>query len=1079
MRLVIDRVIFQFKSLCIRLLPAAVLPVLLMLVALPLTAADVPQGQAGNAEVEKVMREFKGKGQIGDGTDPLSPDDAMKHFQLDEGLQLDLVAAEPAVMQPLYMSFDAKGRMLVLQYRQYPFPAGLKIVRYDQYLRAVFDDVPRPPPHGVPGQDRVTVFEDTNGDGIYDAPRDVITGLNIATAALTGHGGIWVTNPPYLLFYPDANGDDIPDGDPQVRLRGFGLEDTHAVANSLAWGPDGWLYGAMGSTTTANISSNTTKNVHFEGQCIWRYNPETDIFEVYAEGGGNTFSLEIDSVGRVFSGTNHGNTRGMYYPQGSYGEKNFGKHGPLTNPYAFGYIQHMVHQGDADRFPQTFVFYEGGALPERFNGAIIAANALHHRVWGSKVSRDGSTYQTVDMPNLCKTDDTWFRPVDVKVGPDGAVYLADWYDSRLSHVDPRDTWHKTSGRIYRLSSKGSKPEPFTDLTALSDAELIGRFTHPNKWQQQTSVRVLTERLRKEAPAATLTALRNLLSQNQPGALQALWTLSTSHQMQEPELAGLLVHPNEHVRRWTVRILGDGRAVSAETAQLLAARAAVEPDIQVRSQLASSAKRFDTPVALPILTALIQHSEDLQDKHLPLQIWWGLEGHCGTHVIEHDPQVGVPLQPASQTSPRDQVLAWLKNPELWTKPIFEQVLASRLMRRFALEGIQEQKQSPQNAPALAVCEQLLQLAPAASRPLLMSGFLEAYQGREISALPQGLKNSIQEYQKSLGESDLVLGVRLGDEKAINNALQVIRDEKIDLATRLTLIQTFGDIDIPKSVPALQALLSSPSSGIKKAALQALMRYTDKGIATQICTRFQSTLPNEHGLREAAYRVLASRATWAGQLLSEIEEHRLPVAAIPPDIVQQLRLHPDELLQKRINHLWGQTRETSAEKTAEMERIRKLIRNQPLSDEMKAQGKQLFTKHCATCHTLFAEGGQVGPNLTGYERSNLDFMLLAMVDPSAGIREEFTQFQIATEDGRILTGLIVDQTPSAITLRGANNQTTVIPREEIDILQAMKISLMPEGLLKPLSDQEIGALFQYLMQPTPAGLSTAKAPATPAP
>jgi len=1080
MRRVIDRAIFVAgNSLgCRFFLP--LWATILLMGSLPLLADETAApSRAGNAEVEKVMREFKGKGQIGDGTQPLTPEDAMKHFQLDEGLQLDLVAAEPAIMQPLYMSFDAKGRMLVLQYRQYPFPAGLKIIRYDQYLRAIFDDVPRPPPHHVPGQDRVTIYEDTNGDGIYDAPRDIITGLNIATAALTGHGGIWVTNPPYLLFYPDADGDGLPDGDPQVRLRGFGLEDTHAVANSLAWGPDGWLYGAMGSTTTANISSHTTKNVHFEGQCIWRYHPQTDVFEVYAEGGGNTFSLEIDSVGRVFSGTNHGNTRGMYYPQGVYGEKNFGKHGPLTNPYAFGYIRHMAHQGDADRFPQTFVIYEGGALPERFNRAIIAANALHHRVWGSRVSRDGSTYQTVDMPNLCQTDDTWFRPVDVKVGPDGAVYLADWYDSRLSHVDPRDTWHKTSGRIYRLSSQGSTPQPFTDLTQLSDVELIQRFTHPNKWQQQTAVRVLTERLQKEAPAETLAKLHRLLTGNQAGALQALWVLSTSHQISETELAQLLSHPSEHVRRWAIRILGDGRTVTPGTARQLAKQAAVEPEIQVRSQFASSAKRFETSVALPILTALIQHSEDLQDKHLPLQIWWGLEAHCGTHVIEHDPQVGVSLKPSTQTSPREQVLAWLKNQPLWSTPIFEQILAARLMRRFALEGIQEQKQSPGKTPALVVCEQLLLQAPEAARPLLMSGFLEAYQGREIAALPGGLKQSIQDYQKSLGESDLVLGVRLGQEKAIGEALKVIRNEKADLATRLMLIETFGDIDVPRSVRDLQALLSSPSSGIKKAALQALMRYSDKGIATQICSRFQSTLPNEHGLREAAYRVLASRSTWAGQLLDEIEQNRLPASAISPDIIQQLRLHPDELLQKRINHLWGQTRETSAEKTAEIERLRQLIRNQTISDAAKAQGKQLFTKHCANCHTLFSEGGQIGPNLTGYERSNLDFLLLATVDPSAGIREEFTQFQVATEDGRVLTGLIVDQTPSVVTLRGANNQTTVIPREEIEILQAMKISLMPEGLFKTLSDEETGALFQYLMQPTPAGLSAAAPPPANAP
>ncbi len=1048
---------------------------LLLQVPAALTADEPRPERAGNAEVEKVIREFAGKGQIGDGTDPLTPEEAMKRFQLDDGLKIELVAAEPAVMQPLYISFDPRGRLWVVQYLQYPFPAGLKIVRYDQYLRAIFDDVPKPPPHGVQGLDKVTVFEDTNGDGRYDTSKDVLTGLNIATAAIAGRGGIWVLNTPYLLFYPDANGDDIPDGDPQVRLRGFGLEDTHAVANSLAWGPDGWLYGAMGSTTTANVSSEKTKDVHFEGQCIWRYHPDTDIFEVYAEGGGNTFSLEFDSVGRVFSGTNHGNTRGMYYPQGSYGEKNFGKHGPLTNPYAFGYFSHMAHEGDKDRFPQTFVIYEGGALPERFQGNIIAANALHHRVWGSAMQPDGSTYRTTDVPSLCKTDDTWFRPVDVKVGPDGAVYLADWYDTRLSHVDPRDNWHKTSGRIYRLTGENDSPAKIVDLTTLSDDDLIKRFTHTNKWQRQTASRVLADRLRgqKDSNEKAITAhLRKLISDNQPGALEALWTLGSADLITETELATLLSHPNEHLRRWAVRFLGDNRQITPQTGLTLESLARSEPGIQVRSQLASSARRFPASAGLPILAALMQRDEDNSDKHLPLQIWWGIEGHCGEQTLNGSAQVSVPLTTQDAKSPREQVLDLFRDPQVWTHPIVQQTIASRLMRRFALEGIQEQKRSKTVSPALLACDQLLQLAPADSRPLLMAGFLEAYQGLEIATLPPGLKQSIQDYQKSLGESDVVLGVRLGQQKAINDALKIIRDEKADLPTRLALIETFGEIDVPAAAPVLTALLRSNSSGIKKAALQALMRYSDPKIGQQICALFQSTLPDEHGLREASYRVLASRPAWTSQLLREIEELRLPARAIPHDIVQQLLLHADPQLQDRITRIWGKTRETDAEKTAEIARLRQLLsasKNQATPAQL-AQGKELYKQHCATCHTLFSEGGQIGPNLTGYERTNLDFMLLAMVDPSAGIREEFIQFQIVTEDGRVLTGLIIDQTPTTVTLRGANNQTTTIPRENIEVLQAMTTSLMPEGLLKKLSDEETTALFHYLMQPTPAAVLT---------
>jgi len=1058
-----------------RLIDRSIALLILLTASVPVRAEDPLQTPAAaNAAVEGMIREFQGRGQLGDGSLPLPPGETLQHFRMAPELKMELVAAEPEVMQPLSLSFDERGRLWVTQYRQYPFPAGLKVVRYDQHLRAVFDDVPRPPPHHVPGADRITVFEDTDRDGQFDTHKDVLTGLNIATAALTGRGGIWVLNPPYLLFYPDADGDDIPDSDPQVRLRGFGLEDTHAVANSLTWGPDGWLYGANGSTTTGKVSSGTTPEVRFEGQCVWRYHPEQDIFEIFGEGGGNTFSLEFDQYGRLFSGTNHGNTRGMYYPQGSYGEKSFGKHGPLTNPYAFGYFQHLRHEGDQDRFAQTFVIYEGGSLPERYNGRILSANALHHRVWGSDLIPSGSTYRTKDLPNLCESDDTWFRPVDIKTGPDGAVYLADWYDSRLSHVDPRDTWHKTTGRIYRITGENSSSVPAVDLRKLTDAQLIERFTHQNKWHRQTAVRLLSDRLRTNNSSPTVDRLRTEFQSDRQGTLESLWTLASAGLVSETELAAACQHPNEHVRRWGVRLLGDRRTVSPETAQQLETLAKNEPAVQVRSQLASSAKRFETPVALPILKALLERKEDLNDPHLPLLTWWGLEAHCDSSLLNHTPHVGISLASRDGPAPREQVLMLFQDPAVWELPAVKQTIASRLMRRFALQGIQEQAKSLAGSPSLSSCERLLQSAPESVRPLLMSGFLEAYQGREIAALPPGLRRLIEEYQTSLGESNLVLAVRLGDAKAIPDALKVIRNEQEDLPTRLTLIETFGEIEIPQAVPELLALLSSPSSGIRHGALQSLMRYSDPKIGERICQCLQTSLTTEHGLREAGYRVLASRGIWTDQFLREIEQYRIAANSVPVDIVQQLRLHPDEALQTRILKLFGQIQETSDEKNVEIARIRQVLNAHLNSDDQRRTGKQLFTKHCANCHTLFSEGGAIGPNLTGYERTNLDFMLLAIVAPSAGIREEYTQYQLVTDDGRILTGLMIDQSPATVTLRGANGQTTTLPRENIELLRGMTASLMPEGLLKDLSDQDLVALFQYLMQRTPDDAASSALP-----
>src|SRR5262245_60624133 len=271
---------------------------------------------------------------------PLSPAEAFKKLQAPSDLKLEQVLTEPTVAQPLFMYFDERGRLWVVQYLQYPYPAGLKMLSHDKFWRAVYDKVPPPPPHHFKGRDKITIHEDSHGTGAFDTHKTFVEGLSIATSCVRGRGGVFVLNPPYLLFYPDKDNDDVPDGPPDVLLEGFGLEDTHSCANSLQWGPDGWLYACQGSTVTGHVKHYGVDEppVHSMGQLIWRYHPETRRYEIFAEGGGNAFGLEIDAKGRIFSGHNGGDTRGFYYIQGAYEQKGFGKHGPLSNPYAFGYF---------------------------------------------------------------------------------------------------------------------------------------------------------------------------------------------------------------------------------------------------------------------------------------------------------------------------------------------------------------------------------------------------------------------------------------------------------------------------------------------------------------------------------------------------------------------------------------------------------------------------------------------------------------------------------------------------------------------------------------------------------------------
>ncbi len=591
---------------------------------------------------------------MGDDTVP-GPQESLEAFETPEGLVMELVASEPLIRQPIDLHFDERGRLWVVQYRQYPFPAGITINFYDQYLRAGFDGVPQAPPNQIEGSDVITVLEDTDGDGVFDSAKDVITGLNITTSVLTGGGGVWVMNPPYLLFYPDENGDGLPDGDPEVRLEGFGLEDTHSLASSLTWGPDGWIYGVHGSTSTAEV-----RGIRFLGQAVWRYHPKTDEFELFSEGGGNPWTLSFDRKGRAFSGHNGGNTRGFHWVQGGRYDKNWPKHGPFTRPHSFGSFPVMEHDGYSARFSMTFTVYEEGKL-SGYEGQLISGMAMTSRVQASKFFSDGSTFRTVDTDSIVMTSDRSFRPVDTKAGPDGAVYFADWCDIRMDHLDPRDTWDKSCGRIWRLQSENYRPVRPFNLAEKSSEELMELLGDERKWYREQARRLLGER--KETSLAPRLRRQAVEGTGQL-ALESLWTANLIDGMDSEWSAVLTEHPDAAVRAWTVRLIGDFGMVTEQVQSALLRLAAREEDPEVRSQIASTARYLPVELSLGLISELNRLSGVSEDKHIPLLIWWALE-----EII---------------TTDAEAVMAWLENSDHWQTSLFRNHLAERIARRFAAE-----------------------------------------------------------------------------------------------------------------------------------------------------------------------------------------------------------------------------------------------------------------------------------------------------------------------------------------------------------------------------------------------------------
>ena len=362
------------------------------------------------------------------------------------------------------------------------------------------------------------------------------------------------------------------------------------------------------------------------GQLIWRYHPETRRYEVFAEGGGNAFGVEIDAKGRIYSGHNGGDTRGFHYVQGGYFQKGFNKHGPLSNPYAFGYFPAMKHNR-VPRFTHTFVIYEADALPERYRGLLFGVAPLLNHVVMSEVRPDGSSFQTQRRRPGRSSDDSWFRPVDIKLGPDGAIYIADWYDRQVNHYRNHEGQIEPgNGRIYRLKARsgaGAARKPSTCARS-STPELVKLLADPNKWTRQTALRLIGDR----KDASIVPELKRPASRARSAgqlALEALWALNLVGGLDEATALKTLDHADP------LRAALDGptavrsTSVSPAFAAALARRAAIEPDVEVRSQLACSAKRLPARDALPIVRALLARSEDVaRHPHAALD----LVGHRG-------------------------------------------------------------------------------------------------------------------------------------------------------------------------------------------------------------------------------------------------------------------------------------------------------------------------------------------------------------------------------------------------------------------------------------------------------------------
>lgn len=989
------------------------------------------------------------------GAQGYSPDEAPQHMTLPADLQVQLVASEPMIAQPVCIEFDDRGRLWVMQYLQYPNPGGLQRAAVDRWSRTTYDRIPEPPPRGPKGADRITILDDTDADGRADKAHDFVNGLNLATGLAFGHGGVFVLNVPYLLFYPDRNQDDVPDGDPIVCLTGFGMEDAHSVANSLTWGPDGWLYGCQGSTVTSRI-----RDIEFQ-QGVWRYHPLMHEFELFCEGGGNSWGLDFDGEGELIYSTNLGPYRNLHGVQGAYYWKSFGKHGALHNPYAFGFFDHIPHTNfTGGHVTDGGIIYQGTNLPARYEGRYVCGDLLGHGVQWHEMYRWGSTFTSSHGGYLLEANDKWFASTDVTMAPDGAVYVADWCDQRTAHPDPDAEWDRSNGRVYRISAKSTKPTPAPDLRKFSTPQLIALLGDRNDWLVRKARRVFADRRDPEAilPLRTLV----LESQNDHLALEALWALYVSGGFNEVFAAKTLGHRSAPVRKWSVRLLGDDKHVSSVIAQRLADLTKSESDVRVRAQLASSAQRLPANQALPIIEALLLRGVDGGDPYMPLLLWWAVERHA--------------------VSALPRVEAFFTSSAAWKSAFVRDVILERLMRRWTAEG---------SVATYNACARLLASAPDdAQRHRLLVALEQGFHDRPAGAVKFGTgglfanteiavvrtdatRASIEHVTPALSaqldsfwrddatDSALIrVTARTGRETAVLRARALLADDHAKPELRLDLIQLLGELGDASDAARLLRFVGDAPEALQLAALDALPSFAPPGLAVELLQRYAKLSDR---VKAHARQVLLSRQAWARELLRAVDAGHLPAADFSVEQLRIVALHEDKELNDLVRKHWGKlSGGTAEEKLAEMRRLNNDL-NAGSGDP--ARGQEIFTKVCGACHTLFGEGGRIGPDLAQANRADREFLLGSIVDPSAAIRKEFLAYEVEAKDGRAYSGVIVDQAGGNLTLGISTGERIVVPRAQVVSMSESAVSVMPEGLVKPLKPQELRDLFSFLQNTKP--------------
>ena len=960
-----------------------------------------------------------------------------------EGFSVEVIVAEPNLHQPMAFTFDAKGRLWVVEGHSYP----------------------QKRPEGE-GLDRILIFTDTDHDGSFETRTVFAEGLNLVSGMEVGHGGVWIGAAPQLLFIPDRDGDDKPDSEPEVLLDGFGFADTHETMNSFLWGPDGWLYGNQGVFNTSKIgrpgAPDNQRTSLSAG--VWRYHPTRHQFEVFAHGGSNQWGLDYDEVGQIFmtycrsyfgrGDTSHVMQGGHYWNQVNSGYAPFISTQAIPGrPWMVNYLLASARYGHGEggsgkpgsndvyggHSHVGTMIYQGDNWPTEYRNRLFTHNLHGHQMNQQINRREAGGYNTIHAGyDMLFCGDQQYIGVDLQYGPDGAVYISDWYDPRHCHNPNAEQWDRSNGRMYRMKYNSTWKPAHVDYTKATDDELVAAHRHHNEWHVRAARLELSGRAAQREIAKSAVAkleLSALTDDDSVNRLKAIWTLHGINKLGPAIIKSALEHPSEYVRAWGIQLgievagqtKADGtntnlRVGDVDLGTKLVSMAKSDDSLFVRRYLASAVGRTGV-TGWQIAAAICDRPDSSSDRDLPPLLWHSLA-----------PRVLSDIDRAFELAETTKIPAMADD-------IYWYAAANSDSAREKLLSKLSQQEGRARLERLAT----LQFAVRDARNLKAPASWTKVSNSLYSSEDQQVANSAE-----------AIGAAFGDETAFRRVRQRVASGTLDKDALMKSLRMLSSDPSAENLPVYLKLVTDKAAAAQ--VIPLLARFNSPSVAEALLKQ----LPQ---LQDAAYssamEALCSRTTWANLVLDRIADGTLPKSHLTAFYARQMASLGDAALKVRLEKEWGRLGQSSSELKNEISKLATAFKTAPLWAYSDDAGAVHFKKLCSQCHLPNGQSSALGPKLTGSGAKGVEYVVENVIDPNAVVGRDYQSRIIQTTGGRVISGLIEKESETSITIRTLNDSVT-IAKSEIEETKISDNSFMPEGLLKTLNDREKIELLKYLMR-----------------